>query len=76
MDGSKNWHERLKYINQYTFCLLVEIHKVDKDEKFWKGLKDNNIDYLKCYSPEVPKSAKGHIKFKTEEDLNTAKLLL
>ena len=63
-------------LEKYDFSIRVNTREIMKNDSFFEGLYNNKIDYRLGWDSYPPEMAFGPIWFKTEEDLNVAKLLL
>lgn len=61
---------------KYDFYINVNTREIFKNKSFFDGLKNQNIEFRFGWSNWPPEMAIGPIWFKTEENLNVAKLLL
>lgn len=61
---------------KYNFNIKVNTREIMKNTSFFEGLRSNNVEYLLGWGSYPPEMAIGPIWFKTEEDLNIAKLLI
>lgn len=60
----------------FNFKIMVNTREIMKDTAFFESLDNQNIDFRLGWNSWPPDMAVGPIWFKTEEDLNVAKLLL